>query len=57
MHKEYKSDLIDEINALSSEHSQDVWRQIKKTPKIKYGRRKHPHISGSMDTSFSTITL
>ena len=33
IHKEYKSDLIDEINALSSEHSQDVWRQINKLRK------------------------
>ena len=33
MHKEYKSDLIDEINALSSKHSQDVWRQINKLRK------------------------
>ena len=33
MHKEYKSDPIDGINALSSEHSQDVWRQINKLRK------------------------
>ena len=33
MHKKYKNDLINEINALSSEHSQDVWRQINKLRK------------------------
>ena len=33
MHKKYKNDLINEINALSSERSQDVWRQINKLRK------------------------
>ena len=33
MHKKYKNDLINEIDALSSEHSQDVWRQINKLRK------------------------
>ena len=33
MHKKYKNDLISKINALSSEHSQDVWRQINKLRK------------------------
>ena len=33
MHKKYENDLINEINALSSEHSQDIWRQINKLRK------------------------
>ena len=33
MHKKYKNDLINEINALSSESSEDVWRQINKLRK------------------------
>ena len=33
MHKKYKNVLINEINALSSENSQDVWRQINKLRK------------------------
>ena len=33
MHKKYENDLINEINVLSSEHSQDVWRQINKLRK------------------------
>ena len=59
MHKKYKNDLINEINVLSSEHSQDVFNleANQQTPKRKYGRRRNPHISGSMDTTFSTITL
>ena len=32
-------------------------QQTPKRPKRKYGRRRNPHISGSMDTTFSTITL
>ena len=33
MHKKYKNDLINEIDALGSEHRQDVWRQINKLRK------------------------
>ena len=33
MHKKYKNDLINEINALSSESSEDVWKQINKLRK------------------------
>ena len=33
MHKKYKNDLFNEINALSSESSEDVWRQINKLRK------------------------
>ena len=33
MHKKYKNDLINEINALSLESSEDVWRQTNKLRK------------------------
>ena len=59
MHKKYKNDLINEINALSSERMQSRRLEAdQQTPKRKYGRRRqNRHIPGSMDTTFSTIAL
>ena len=35
MHKKYKNELINEINSVSSERSQDVWRQINYEKKVR----------------------
>ena len=60
MHKKYKNDLINEIDSLRITKLGTQSRRLEanqQTPKRKYGRRRNPHISGSMDTTFSTITL
>ena len=35
MHKEYKNNILKEINTLSSKHSQDFWKQINKIRNLK----------------------
>ena len=42
MHKKYKNDLINEINALSLESSEDVWRQTKINSEKKVRSKKKP---------------
>ena len=53
-HKNYKNDLINEINALSSEHSQDIWRQINKLRKESTVEEENlisPHIPNARTTN------